>query len=354
MKFTKLEIVDPLKKVVESALPLYRKAPENQKAGIRIQVSSRMAEIIKAQGKIYLEEEKAYVEAVNKTVKDMKLALGKSVADMKDLQKLKHKPKNEKDIKGLHLRVDQSYAMGVALVGEMSKWGEGLTAHQGWRGDVIPGDKDAKELLGDAEIKQLDATFKKIREMGVGLISSVKSPKAQADEMLKRLETLSKAAALAAKDLLGASEVENFAKGELDELEKPNSGDIAVVEQLVGSMPGALDGAAKSLKDFLKDKKKITAKTLEAAQTFHNRNVVTRGGHIKEAQARNETIKTTCAEIEKAAKKGGKGAVSPETLKRMTDALAKAKVNDKILAKLTKDFGAYEKSVTKDLAKLKA
>ncbi len=166
MKFTKLEIADPLSKAVANSLPLYRKAPGNQKGGIRIQVSKRMEEIIKTQGKTYLAEEKAYVDAVKKSTKDMKATFAKATADIKALQKLKHKAKNEKEIKALHTRIDQSFVFGSALMGDMNKWANDLAAHQGRRGDVIPSDEDAKELLGDDEIKRLDAIFKKIRERG--------------------------------------------------------------------------------------------------------------------------------------------------------------------------------------------
>ncbi len=170
--------------------------------------------------------------------------------------------------------------------------------------------------------------------------------------MLKRLETFTKAAAIAAKDLLNAHEIENFATGELDELEKPSTGDVAVVDQLLGPMGGAIDNAMKGLQSFLKDKKKITAKSLKATQTFHNRNIVTRSGHLKESEARNETIKNSCAEIQKAVKKAGKDSIPPDVAKRLAEIIAKAKANEKALKGHQKSFAKYEKAVNKDLAKV--
>lgn len=361
MKFTKLEIAPTLSKAVASALPLYRKAPDNQKGGIRIQVSKRMEEMIKAQGKTYLEEEKAYANAVKKGVDEIKSTLAKSVADMKALQKLKHKAKNENEIKALHIRIDQAYAMGVGAVGNMSQWGEGLTAHQGWRGEVIPNDDDAKELLGKDEIERLDAMYKKIRVVGIDLIASVSTPKKQADEMLRRLETLTKAAAIAAKDLLGAQETEKFATDELDELEKPK-GEITMIENKIHTVMGTMTDSIKYVEGFLKDvkdnkkkadKDKITEKDLQKQQSNRNSHIKAMDDYIKLMKSQNETIKATCEDIKNAAKKGGKDALSPDTVKRLTAALSKTKEYDKLLKDLEKDYSKYHKLVTKDLAKAK-
>lgn len=356
MKFTKLEIKDPLSKVVGSSLPLYRKAPDNQKGGIRIQVSKRMEEMIKAQGKIYLAEEKAYAEGVKKTLADLKTAVGKSVDDMKALQKLKHKPKNEQEIKKLHLRIDQTHTMGIAHIANLNEWREGLTSHQGWRAEVIPSDSDAKELLGDDEIARLDALFKKIREVGVGAVASVSSAKKQAPEMLHRLETLSKAAEIAAKDMLGAQEVENFATTELDKLEKPN-GELDTLEQRIHSTASSLKSNIKGVEDFLKDlkdkKKKVTAKDITGQQTVRNRDIQAKKGDIKLFKTLNDTAKAICGDIKSTAKKGGKNALSPDTIKRLSDALAKTKEYDKILKEIEKNYPKYEKLVTKELAKAK-
>jgi len=356
MKFTKLEIKDPLSKAVGSSLPLYRKAPDNQKGGIRIQVSKRMEEMIKAQGKIYLAEEKAYAEAVKKSFADMKTALKKATDDMKSLRKLKHKPKNEKEIKALHLRIDQSYAMGVAMVGDLQKWGGDLAAHQGWRGDVIPNDDDAKELLGKDEIARLDAFFKKIREVGVGQVASVSSSRKQAAEMLKRLETLTKAAAIDVKDLLGAQETEKFATDELDALEKPK-GELQELERLP-FLANQMKENIKSVEEFLKDvkdkKKKVTEKMIVGQQTVRNRDVPAKDGAIKLMKTMNDTVKATCNDIKNAAKKGGKNSLSPDTLKRLSEALAKTKEYDKVLKDMEKNYPKYHKLVTKDLAKAKA
>ena len=81
----------------------------------------------------------------------------------------------------------------------------------------------------------------------------------------------------------------------------------------------------------------------------NNRKVVTHRGHIEKAKARNETVKTRCAQIQKLNKKA---ALPPPLLNMLKTALQDVKNNEKLIGETEKLFKKFEKAVEKDLSKL--
>ena len=356
MSFTTLTLNTKVTQFIQGSLGTFRAAPPAQQPSIAVQVQGRIEREISSEGKIYLAEERKYEAWVLKMEAQVQKVYAAAAKDIKTLQGLKHKEKNDSKIKALHKRVDQANMFVSAALGDVRQAATNLSAHQGWRGEIFTQDPDMKELLGTNIIKELDVKFKKIREEGVAIISRLSAPREKIEQVHKRMVALSKAAQLAASDSLDGNKVWAFAEDQFRQLANPTGADMGGLQAIKQVMPGMdrdLPKDIKVLNTFIKDAKAKNSKTTPAAikayQKANSRKVVTHQGHIDKAKSRNLTVQSRLVQVEKLHKK----APLPGPLVNMLKSFKQeVKDNEKLIKSVEKHFAKYKMIVEGDLAKL--
>ncbi|MDT8344463.1 MAG: hypothetical protein RQ752_08500 [Thermohalobaculum sp.] len=350
MNFTTLNLSTTLGQIAANAARGFDTLDTGAKAQVAAQTEQAVKAEIDRQMKIYLAEEKAYVDAVKKLVANMQRVHDLAVKDLAKLQKLKHKPSNAEEIKALHKRLDQSFMFCGSSGAELSKMAGDLTAHQDFRANPIPDALDA--VVGAAVKKQLSDHFVKNRAPAIGWVGGLQGLKTSAEQVVKRTKLMQREAAVFASDAIDALKVQELIASEMDKLFKVPKGPLAIIESDYTGLADQINSNIATIEGHAKGK-----------QTFPNRkvydgfiggqkfNVENFGGKIEGLRG---VIATATARLNAIAALGKKAPLSPQQVARLKEAKTAIAEGAKLLKKIESAYSSFKKTIDKTLPKLKA
>ena len=343
MKFTKLDLTTKLEAIATKQRSVFDAA--NDKPKIKQQTLKLLEAEISRQIGIYLKEEKAYCARINEIRELGEGVTGDAVDWLKDLQKLKDKPKNAQEIKKTIDRINSNARIVVSGKKEMVDLGNGLLNHMDFRNNKkLAGYKDAEAVIGAAACKALDGYFTKLRTPAVQWIGLVKAERMKIREHVKRMQMAVNIAKAAKGQAATALTAMNACNRQLDQLDQ-NAGDLSVffdgpmcnlaphMESFQNNIMRVVNGKDKKTGKALADYIKIQQNTLSTLKT-----------QMKSAQAIAKTASLRYTNLQKLGKKISLPAASKT---RLSAAKTRIKDMDKLNKKAATNFDKCTKSFTK-------
>lgn len=350
MNFTTLNLSTTLTQLAAGAARGFDDLDERAKEQLAARTEQQARAEIDRQMKIYLAEEKAYVESVKKTVAGMQRVHDLAVKDLAKLQKLKQKPSNAEEIRALHKRLDQSFMFCASSGGEIERMAENLTAHQDFRANPVPDELDA--VIGEARRKALADHFVKNRAPAIGWVGGLAGTRAAAEQIVKRSKLMHREAGVFARGATDALKVQELIESEIDKLFKAPKGPLYTLDSDYSGIEDQLKSNITTIESYAKGKQAFTSrKAYDGFISGQKFNVENFGGKIA---AGHGVLDTARARVAAVAALGKKAPLTPEQVAKLKEAQTKISEGAKMLKKAESAFSSFKKQVDKTLPKLKA
>ncbi len=343
MKFTKLDLSTKLKAIATKQRSVFDAANDQPK--IKEKTRKLLEAEIKRQGHIYLKEEKAYCEHITEIRKDSESITGEALDLMKDLQKLKNKPKNAGEIKAMIDRINFSARVVSDGKKEMDNLALGLKNHQGFRGkNTISGYKDAEAVIGAPVCKILDQYFFKLQAAAVQWVGLVKADRVKIIEHDKRMQMAVNMAKAAKGDAATARTAMKACDRQLDQLDHANGDLYGFFNGQGVGLASRFEDAHDRIMSVVKGKDKNAVKNIKTYTVNQRKLVSGARSQLKEAHTIAKTASLRYTNIKKL---GNKLSLPPASKTRLSAAKAKINEMDKLNKKAIASLDKYAKSVAK-------